>query len=89
MRNYYSALELTRDASGHEVNQSLVASEAADPEMVEAATPVLTDADRRQTYDQLHAQMSAFAHAMPNLVSAKILDTNHWEQRLVEFDNKR
>ncbi len=87
MRNYYSALELAPAASNHDIEEALVESQAADPEMVEEATPILSDPDKRQTYDYLHAQFSAYAHAMPNLVSSKILDTNHWDQRLVEFSN--
>lgn len=89
MRNYYSALELNRDASDHEIEDSLVAMKASDPVTVEEATPVLTDPDRRQAYDRVHAQMSAFGHALPLLVSAKILDTNHWDQRLVEFSSEQ
>lgn len=87
MRNYYAALELTPTASTHDIEESLVASQAADPEMVEEATPILSDPERRETYDYLHAQFSAYAQAMPNLVSSKILDTNHWDQRLIEFSD--
>jgi len=84
MRNYYSAMEIKRDAAMVDIMPKLRILAEVESNTAQKAQSILLIEHRKRMYDRVHLQYEAISLAYQAFES-EITDTNDWDRRLVEF----